>query len=537
MTQSETIQNTLQTLFQPYENSVDLMQKAIKSINSFTQEEFLDTLNQLLKILLSNEIKHQKLQIQWAIVQICVKILIQMQIEENKVSGILATIIEIRKFQRQDELELELMIMVQILKSFTNIKHYFSDFQSGLNQLVNTDKYTQIVVAHKISLMQFEMDELRMEQLIKFCIKNKIPWIILTQIQVDILDLSSLHESFLLEIFIQAKEQIRLRTNWRITYRIAQICTLIIQKSDNEQLVKQAYDLILITIIEETDNHLKALLCFQNEFDSVQMRESWQRNQNYYQNQIKLLNSEEQAVLSKKLQALNKFDIKPSFDLEPSSTLINTQQKSLTSPTRVTLWPKPRKITAEEAKLVKLYNNKISGKSLVFEDNKLISSIKFIDQYQITALTVKNCDNFIVSSVPLNISQLKVELCRIRDFSSVQQLSLQQLSLCATLLSDLSLLQNLSQLQELSLNSNQISDIRPITALKSLISVQLNFNFIKDFTPLRGLPNLKNVQVKGNLAKILEVQFMFEMDLDICATDYFMWNNNITKDKVRIGYM
>ena len=65
-------------------------------------------------------------------------------------------------------------------------------------------------------------------------------------------------------------------------------------------------------------------------------------------------------------------------------------------------------------------------------------------------------------------------------------------------LSDITPLQNLTNLTDLNLGSNQISDITPLRNLTNLTRLILQYNRISDLTPLANLESLSHLSLIGN---------------------------------------
>ena len=94
---------------------------------------------------------------------------------------------------------------------------------------------------------------------------------------------------------------------------------------------------------------------------------------------------------------------------------------------------------------------------------------------------------------------LHITDCAISDISGLEELTqLETLSLQHNSISDLSPLTTLKNLTHLHLNSNVISDISHLIGLTRLEELRLDNNLISDVSPLAGLTNLKRLNLRNN---------------------------------------
>ncbi len=113
---------------------------------------------------------------------------------------------------------------------------------------------------------------------------------------------------------------------------------------------------------------------------------------------------------------------------------------------------------------------------------------------------------------------------QISDITALQNLTqLHYLDLRSNQISDLTPLQNLIQLHYLELGDNQISDLTPLQNLAQLQSLSLWINQISDISPLQNLTQLHYLELGGNqISDLTPLQNLAQLIwLD-------MWNNQIS---------
>lgn len=85
--------------------------------------------------------------------------------------------------------------------------------------------------------------------------------------------------------------------------------------------------------------------------------------------------------------------------------------------------------------------------------------------------------------------------------ASENLMSLSQLDLSTSQISDLSPIQSLKTITRLKLINNQITDLTPLKSLTNLTELNLSYNQVKDVTPLQSLENLKLLNLSYNQVK------------------------------------
>jgi len=143
--------------------------------------------------------------------------------------------------------------------------------------------------------------------------------------------------------------------------------------------------------------------------------------------------------------------------------------------------------------------------------NKQIGDITSSDVLEITKLSI--LDGELISDISgienlTNLTEFTLYDSAVRDISSLADLTkLKSLDLCNNEITDISPLRNLSNLSVLSLNNilpftshkNRISDISAISGLTNLQSIEITSNQISNIDSLKGLRKLWNLNLRDNL--------------------------------------
>ncbi len=99
----------------------------------------------------------------------------------------------------------------------------------------------------------------------------------------------------------------------------------------------------------------------------------------------------------------------------------------------------------------------------------------------------------------MSISQLDLSTSQISDISPLQSLTtITRLKLINNQITDLTPLKALTNLIELNLSYNQVEDITPLQSLENLSLLNLSFNQVEDVTPLQSLRRLNELNLNNN---------------------------------------
>jgi Leucine-rich repeat (LRR) protein len=128
----------------------------------------------------------------------------------------------------------------------------------------------------------------------------------------------------------------------------------------------------------------------------------------------------------------------------------------------------------------------------------------------------------------------------ITDISPLQNLTqLQDLGLTCPNLSDISPIQNLVHLQSLSIVSNNLSNISALSNLTQINWLQLISDALGDLNPLQNLTQLKNLQINSKLltSSNLDVLKNFKSLIDLTIRGTSISDFSVVKDIPRLLYI
>ncbi|MDR1642189.1 MAG: leucine-rich repeat domain-containing protein [Clostridiales bacterium] len=122
------------------------------------------------------------------------------------------------------------------------------------------------------------------------------------------------------------------------------------------------------------------------------------------------------------------------------------------------------------------------------------------------------------------LTELEMLNCQITDISPLEDLTdLNYLYLTGNQISDVTALSGLRYLEQLDLEDNQVKDLAPLAGLTNLNALWLTKNVIDDVKTLAGMKSLTNLWLEGN--KITEVSALAELT---SLSDLQLSNNLIT---------
>ena len=160
----------------------------------------------------------------------------------------------------------------------------------------------------------------------------------------------------------------------------------------------------------------------------------------------------------------------------------------------------------DEAMLIEVYpllKKMIEGEDITQEERAWLGSLRYI-KHDTADLSANNDMLFTDSHLSLLVSLipklqwLDLDGTQVSDLSTLEQLSeLRQLDLRSTQISDLSPLAALKNLRKLVLHSTKISDVSQLGRLKELESLSLAYTQVSDLTSLSDLPNLSQLNICG----------------------------------------
>ncbi|CAL6024028.1 internalin [Hexamita inflata] len=192
-----------------------------------------------------------------------------------------------------------------------------------------------------------------------------------------------------------------------------------------------------------------------------------------------------------------------------------------------------------ETKMIKKYQNDVQKQELKIISNDQLLDLSFVDKLSVNSLTVFSCYNIIFKELPLKVTILQLNKCKLESITGLEQMiwlkslnlfenllssidpvkflvNLNELNLGNNFIADLSPLQPLKHLTILEAFSNNISSLAPLQKLNLLTNINMYSNSISDISPLRNLKNLKFLYLGFNqISDVHILQFLPLTELDL----------------------
>ncbi|CAL6085212.1 leucine-rich_repeat domain-containing protein [Hexamita inflata] len=122
-----------------------------------------------------------------------------------------------------------------------------------------------------------------------------------------------------------------------------------------------------------------------------------------------------------------------------------------------------------DEKMVRKYQNKVSGNRLKIECDNELKDFKFVEKFNITNLYIESCYNVRFWRTPNNVTCLEdVRYCGLKSVRGVEKMK---------------------QLKTLAFQRNNVVDISCLKELPNLTSLSVGWNKIVDFSPVQHLIN------------------------------------------------
>ncbi|CAL6034673.1 ABC_transporter substrate-binding protein [Hexamita inflata] len=122
-----------------------------------------------------------------------------------------------------------------------------------------------------------------------------------------------------------------------------------------------------------------------------------------------------------------------------------------------------------ETKMIKKYQNDVQKQELKIISNNQLLDLSFVDKLSVNSLTVFSCYNIIFKELPLKVTSLYLNKCKLESITGLEQMIwLKSLNLFENLLSSIDPVKFLVYLNELNLGNNFIADLSPLQPLKHL---------------------------------------------------------------------
>ncbi|CAL6052071.1 leucine-rich_repeat domain-containing protein [Hexamita inflata] len=149
--------------------------------------------------------------------------------------------------------------------------------------------------------------------------------------------------------------------------------------------------------------------------------------------------------------------------------------------------------------LIQKYKKKIRSKQLTIENADSLS-LSFIQNLEVNDLTLNNCPNINLSTIPNKIKKLLLYKCDLNGVEGLGDKSeLAELTVIWNpRLKQIESIRDLIQIQRLVLYRNDIVDIKPLTKLVNITELVLNNNAIEDITALSRLIEIQTLKLFSN---------------------------------------
>ncbi|CAL6090367.1 Conserved_hypothetical protein [Hexamita inflata] len=134
-----------------------------------------------------------------------------------------------------------------------------------------------------------------------------------------------------------------------------------------------------------------------------------------------------------------------------------------------------------DEKMVRKYQNKVSGNRLEIQGDNELKDFKFVEKFNITSLYIYNCSNVRFWRTPNNITCIdNIYSCGLKSVRGIEKMK---------------------QLQTLQFWCNNVVDISCLKELPNLTSLNVGYNRIVDFSPVQHLIDRRQVHWKDNQNK------------------------------------
>ncbi|CAL5977868.1 leucine-rich_repeat domain-containing protein [Hexamita inflata] len=170
---------------------------------------------------------------------------------------------------------------------------------------------------------------------------------------------------------------------------------------------------------------------------------------------------------------------------------------------------------------IEKYSKSVNSGSLTLYDDISLKSLQFLEHLNVHNILIWACDKAEFSTIPLNITQLTVNVCKSVEVSDLQHMTqlillqimssplkdcqplkrfvnITRLSLIDTKLENVDGLKGLLKLNDLVIHQNNVNDINSLQYLTNLTKLNLSQNNIIDISALRHLTNIQELYLNQN---------------------------------------
>ncbi len=144
-----------------------------------------------------------------------------------------------------------------------------------------------------------------------------------------------------------------------------------------------------------------------------------------------------------------------------------------------------------------------------------ISSYRNLINLDISGSSITGLKN--ITSIS-SLSTLNVSQTGVKDFSSIKNMRIKNLTAVGCNLSDLSSLASVDSIESLNLSDNVITDLSPLTRMTNLTSLNIKGNFPTNISVLAGCSYLRSLNCSGISLTAAEIELLESAGINIIRT-------------------
>ncbi|CAL6009710.1 Conserved_hypothetical protein [Hexamita inflata] len=185
----------------------------------------------------------------------------------------------------------------------------------------------------------------------------------------------------------------------------------------------------------------------------------------------------------------------------------------------------------DKAKIQQYQRNIFSGNLSIYKD-KSISALRFLEFLKVKHVSLWQCENVALGTIPPTLSRLTINQCTGADLTELKHnvqlqfldikqnkfvecrflrtlVNITSLTLINNDLENIAYLRDMAKLSSLIVHQNNLNDIYGIQHLKKLTLLNLSYNKIVDISPLESLTNIEELYLNQNQIVSIEALTSF----------------------------
>ncbi|CAL6020131.1 leucine-rich_repeat domain-containing protein [Hexamita inflata] len=165
-----------------------------------------------------------------------------------------------------------------------------------------------------------------------------------------------------------------------------------------------------------------------------------------------------------------------------------------------------------DAKMTAKYQFDIINKTLLIDRNNELISLEFIQQFDISNLTITDCEQIEPKLNSETIKKLTINHCKLQNLDGFNLENLEILRLYSNFQLAYENVNKFKQLKELELSAVNCEDISCLESMQQLKRLNLYINKVKDISVLKQLVNLTDLNISANAGvNITPLQYMVQL--------------------------